>query len=92
MRSPGLKFCFQLGQLVPRYTEVAAAAPYEPVLVKENFPCSVYTCRLGVVPTNHSTLTVYTDSSGETWARLKCFLFLDDFEEYGGEHWHCRPM
>jgi hypothetical protein len=81
-----------MGQLVPRYTEVAAAAPYEPVLVKENFPCSVYTCRLGVVPTNHSTLTVYTDSSGETWARLKCFLFLDDFEEYGGEHWHCRPM
>ena len=40
--------------------------------------------RLGVNETSSSTLYLYKDDSGDVFARLKCFLFLDDFDEYGG--------
>lgn len=53
----------------------------------ENFTCNVYSCRLGVVPTNSSVLQIYRDSQGEMWARLACFLFMDDFPEYGCREW-----
>lgn len=66
-------------------TALASAAPYESILADENFSCYVYSCRLGVVETKQSSLHLYKDDFGAVWARLACFLLLDDFDEYGGE-------
>ena len=53
----------------------------------ENFDCSVYTCRLGVTNTSQSTLEIFQNEFGDYVARQKCFLLLDDFDEYGCRQW-----
>ena len=66
---------------------VAAADPFEPVEACSGFPCEVYTCRLGTNTTTRSTLAYYRDDAGATFARLRCFKLLDDFDETGCRQW-----
>ena len=66
---------------------VETAEPFEPVLACEGFPCEVYTCRLGTNTTDRSTLTYHRDETGETFATLRCFKLLDDFDETGCREW-----
>jgi hypothetical protein len=58
--------------------EIAAAGELVPV--PGEFPCLVYTCRLGVVPAAESKLYLYRD---DVYARFKCYLLVDVFEDYG---------
>ena len=57
------------------------------MLACEGFPCEVYTCRLGTNTTDRSTLTYHRDETGETFATLRCFKLLDDFDETGCREW-----
>ena len=66
---------------------LAHAEPFEPVLVCSDFPCEVYTCRLGTNTTETSSLAFYKDASGTEFARLRCFKLLDDFDETGCREW-----
>uniref|UniRef100_A0A7S0SDE4 Uncharacterized protein n=1 Tax=Mantoniella antarctica TaxID=81844 RepID=A0A7S0SDE4_9CHLO len=87
-RTKGIDTSGSVGRLTQaQHAAIDASPDYQSVLIAENFSCHVYTCRLGVVETNTSTLQVYHDSEGVKWARLKCFLFLDDFEAYGCREW-----
>ena len=61
--------------------ELAAAGELVPV--PGEFPCLVYTCRLGVTPAAESKLYVYHDGDGNVFARFKCYLLMDVFEDYG---------
>ena len=67
-------------------TEDPEPSPRDPC-VFENFDCSVYTCRLGVTNTSQSTLEIFQNEFGDYVARQKCFLLLDDFDEYGCRQW-----
>jgi hypothetical protein len=68
-------------------SRVETAEPFEPVLACEGFPCEVYTCRLGTNTTDRSTLAYHRDETGETFATLRCFKLLDDFDETGCREW-----
>ena len=81
------EFCPGFNSAHSVHATLATAAPFQAVEVCSNFPCQVYTCRLGTKETSTSTLSLYKNDEGDVFARLRCFKLLDDFDEFGCREW-----